>query len=121
MNTVPRWRRSCRAALHLCLCLGMCLSCPHGTLASSAGSPGVGGSSSDWSAYTGGVNVDHYSNLKQITVANVHLLKQVWRVDVGTGGGLGEPAGGWARDLWLHPQPAGDRNGRYNRREALDI
>ena len=88
MSTPPRWRRSCRAALHLCLCLGTCLSCPHGTLASSAGSPGVGGSSLDWSAYNGGVNGDHYSDLKQINVKNVHLLKQVWRVDVGTGGGL---------------------------------
>ena len=42
----------------------------------------------DWSAYNGGVDGDHYSSLSQITPANVAGLKQVWRVDVGSDGGL---------------------------------
>jgi quinoprotein glucose dehydrogenase len=42
----------------------------------------------EWRAYNGGVNGDHYSELKQITPGNVGRLKQVWRVDVGTDGGL---------------------------------
>ena len=42
----------------------------------------------DWSTYNGGVSGDHYSELKQITVSNAHLLKQAWRVDLSTKGGL---------------------------------
>ena len=42
----------------------------------------------DWAAYNGGVNGDHYSPLTQITPANVASLKQVWRVDVGKDGGV---------------------------------
>jgi quinoprotein glucose dehydrogenase len=44
--------------------------------------------STDWSVYNGGVDGDHYSPLTQITPANVAGLKQVWRVDVGSDGGL---------------------------------
>ena len=42
----------------------------------------------DWATYNGGVNGDHYSPLSQITPANVAELKQVWRVDVGSDGGV---------------------------------
>jgi glucose dehydrogenase len=42
----------------------------------------------DWAAYNGGVNGDHYSELAQINVNNSHLLKQAWRVDVGSDGGV---------------------------------
>ena len=52
--------------------------------AASSGKP----ANSDWSAYNGGVDGDHYSSLSQITSANVGRLKQVWRVDVGSDGGL---------------------------------
>ncbi len=41
-----------------------------------------------WPTYNGGVNGDHYSPLQQITPANVRNLKQVWRFDAGTSGGL---------------------------------
>ncbi len=42
----------------------------------------------DWPAYNGGVDGDHYSNLRQINRANVRNLKQVWRFDAGADGGL---------------------------------
>ena len=42
----------------------------------------------DWSIYNGGVTGDHYSPLDQITVANVRRLKEAWRFDVGTSGGV---------------------------------
>lgn len=42
----------------------------------------------DWPTYNGGVNGDHYSPLHQITTANVRSLKQVWRFNAGTEGGL---------------------------------
>jgi quinoprotein glucose dehydrogenase len=46
------------------------------------------GSRTDWSTYNGGVTGDHYSTLDQITIANVARMKQVWRFDAGTDGGL---------------------------------
>jgi glucose dehydrogenase len=41
-----------------------------------------------WPTYNGGVNGDHYSPLHQITPTNVRKLKQVWRFDAGSSGGL---------------------------------
>lgn len=41
-----------------------------------------------WSTYNGSPTGQHYSPLAQITTANVHQLKQVWRVDVGNEGGI---------------------------------
>jgi quinoprotein glucose dehydrogenase len=61
---------------------------PHATQAASAGKPAETTTALDWAAYNGGVNGDHYSPLSQITPANVARLKQVWRVDVGSDGGL---------------------------------
>ena len=68
--------------------LGAWLLHPRATHAASAGGPAIPGTATDWSAYNGGVDGDHYSPLAQITPANVTRLKQVWRVDVGTEGGL---------------------------------
>lgn len=42
----------------------------------------------DWPTYNGGVNGDHYSPLNQITTANVQNLKEVWRFNAGTSGGV---------------------------------
>lgn len=42
----------------------------------------------DWSTYNGGATADHYSLLDQITIANVASMRQVWRFDAGTDGGL---------------------------------
>jgi quinoprotein glucose dehydrogenase len=42
----------------------------------------------DWPVYNGDVGGDHYSPLNQITPANVRNLKEIWRFDAGTGGGL---------------------------------
>ncbi|MBB5057267.1 quinoprotein glucose dehydrogenase [Granulicella aggregans] len=42
----------------------------------------------DWRTYNGGVDGDHYSPLQQITTANVPKLRQMWRFDAGTEGGL---------------------------------
>jgi len=61
---------------------------PRAAQAASAGKPVDPTTASDWSAYNGGVDGDHYSPLSQITVANVAGLKQAWRVDVGSEGGL---------------------------------
>jgi glucose dehydrogenase len=41
-----------------------------------------------WPTYNGGVDGDHYSPLHQITPANVRDLKQVWRFEAGSSGGL---------------------------------
>ena len=54
----------------------------------SSSMPASSAAQMDWSAYNGGVDGDHYSSLSQITPANVAGLKQVWRVDVGSDGGL---------------------------------
>ena len=42
----------------------------------------------DWSSYNGDVTGDHYSPLKQITRVNVEQLKEIWRFDAGTDGGI---------------------------------
>jgi quinoprotein glucose dehydrogenase len=61
---------------------------PRAAQAASSGIPADPAAQMDWSAYNGGVDGDHYSSLSQITPANVAGLKQVWRVDVGSNGGL---------------------------------
>jgi quinoprotein glucose dehydrogenase len=60
----------------------------HNVHASSVCTPVDSTLQSDWPAYNGQVNGDHYSQLTQITPANVAHLKQAWRFDVGTEGGL---------------------------------
>jgi glucose dehydrogenase len=42
----------------------------------------------DWPTYNGGVNGDHYAPLRQITPSNISKLRQAWRFDAGTSGGL---------------------------------
>jgi quinoprotein glucose dehydrogenase len=42
----------------------------------------------DWATYNGGVAGDHYSPLAQITTENVRRMKEVWRFDAGTEGGV---------------------------------
>jgi quinoprotein glucose dehydrogenase len=42
----------------------------------------------DWSAYNGDGTGDHYSPLNQITTTNVSRMRQVWRFDAGTNGGI---------------------------------
>lgn len=44
--------------------------------------------STDWAAYNGGVNGDHYSRLAQINRRNVQNLKLAWSFDTGEKGGL---------------------------------
>jgi len=60
----------------------------HNVHASSVGVPVNSTLQSDWPAYNGQVNGDHYSPLTQITPTNVAHLKQVWRFDVGIEGAL---------------------------------
>ena len=42
----------------------------------------------NWPAYNGGLDGDHYSRLTQITRSNVHLLQQAWIYDTGQKGGI---------------------------------
>ena len=42
----------------------------------------------DWPAYNGDVTGDHYSQLNQITPANVQHLKEIWRFNAGADGGV---------------------------------
>jgi len=42
----------------------------------------------DWPTYNGEVTGDHYSPLNQITTDNVQHLKEVWRFDAGSSGGV---------------------------------
>ncbi len=58
---------------------------PQATHSAKSGNPAP---RTDWSTYNGGFTGDHYSPLDQITVANVSHLKQVWRFDSGTDGGV---------------------------------
>jgi glucose dehydrogenase len=77
--------------------------------------------STDWSVYNGGVDGDHYSPLTQITPTNVAGLKQVWRVDVGTEGGVqANPLVG-ACDLWIQSHAAGLGIGRSHWQAALEV
>jgi len=84
LNFLARSERVALATLLTSLSLGALLSFQRAAQTVLAGNPTDVG----WSAYNGGVNGDHYSELKQINVANAHLLKQVWRVDVGSDGGV---------------------------------
>jgi quinoprotein glucose dehydrogenase len=42
----------------------------------------------DWPTYNGEITGDHYSPLNQITTANVQQMKEVWRFNAGTDGGV---------------------------------
>lgn len=42
----------------------------------------------EWRVYGGSVASDHYSRLREITVANVGRLEEAWRFDTGEGGGF---------------------------------
>jgi len=42
----------------------------------------------DWSTYNGDVTGNHYSPLDQITTDNVQRMKEVWRFDAGSDGGV---------------------------------
>ncbi len=84
LNASARSERVVLATMITLLVIGMFLGFSGDTRAVLAGTPADVG----WSAYNGGVNGDHYSELKQINVANAHLLKQVWRMDVGADGGM---------------------------------
>ena len=75
-------------ALLVCVALGLNITHPPATYAAHADPTAGTNASTDWPAYNGGVDGDHYSELKQINVANAHLLKQIWRLDVGTEGGV---------------------------------
>src|SRR5947209_292944 len=70
--------------------LGVCASLhqPLATRAASDARPVDSAVASDWPAYNGGADGDHYSSLSQITPLNVAGLKQAWRVDVGSDGAL---------------------------------
>jgi glucose dehydrogenase len=72
------------ALLAAALCVAAWFYHSHGALAAAADTE----ARTDWRVYNGGVNGDHYSPLTQITPANVGSLRQVWRVDVGTDGGV---------------------------------
>ncbi len=52
------------------------------------GKPESSGPRTDWSAYNGDVTGDHYSPLNQITTDNVQRLKEIWRFDAGSEGGV---------------------------------
>ena len=64
------------------------LCAPHATKTVSARERKSAAMRTDWPTYNGGVSGDHFSELTQITPANVHRLKMAWRVDMPTGGGL---------------------------------
>ncbi len=70
------------------LAVGIALRHPMTTRAALSGLQADGAKSSDWSVYNGNIAGQHYSVLTQITPDNVRQLKQVWRTDVGSGGGL---------------------------------
>ena len=48
----------------------------------------AGQSATDWPAYNGGVDRDHYSRLAQINRGNVNRLKVAWSFDTGEKGGI---------------------------------
>ena len=83
-----QYKSMTRALVVMVIGLGAWRHQPRAAQAASAGKPVDPTTASDWSAYNGGVDGDHYSSLSQITPANVAGLKQAWRVDVGSEGGL---------------------------------
>jgi len=87
-NALPPSLRLALVALMTALGLGLWLGYPHITHAAFAVASNQPAVSTDWPAYNGGVDGDHYSKLAQINVSNAHLLKQVWRTDVGNDGGV---------------------------------
>jgi len=48
----------------------------------------LSGQTTDWPAYNGGLDGDHYSRLKQINRANVMRLQVAWSFDTGEKGGI---------------------------------
>lgn len=70
------------------LTLGVASWHPHTTQAALTGVVSDGPQSTDWSVYNGNVQGQHHSPITQITPTNVRQLKQVWRTDVGSDGGL---------------------------------
>jgi glucose dehydrogenase len=84
LKFLARSERIALATLLTGLSLGALLGSTRDTHAVLEGNPTDVG----WSVYNGGVNGDHYSELKQINVTNAHLLQRVWRVDVGNDGGV---------------------------------
>src|ERR1700741_5627383 len=60
----------------------------HGEEAAQKGRPESSGARTDWSTYNGDVTGDHYSPLNQITTDNVQRMKEVWRFDAGSEGGV---------------------------------
>ena len=87
MGTIP-YKSVALSIAAVALALATWLHQSRTAQAASSGKPANSGVQVDWSAYNGGVDGDHYSWLSQITPANVAELKQVWRVDVGSDGGL---------------------------------
>ena len=59
-----------------------------GALAAIVASASCAAQSTDWPAYNGGLNGDHYSQLKQINRSNVSRLKVAWTFDTGEKGGI---------------------------------
>jgi quinoprotein glucose dehydrogenase len=60
----------------------------HGAQASGTRNPGTSTARTDWPTYNGEITGDHYSPLNQITTANVHQIKEAWRFNSGTDGGV---------------------------------
>jgi quinoprotein glucose dehydrogenase len=60
----------------------------HAAQAAVEGKPENPGARTDWSAYNGEVTGDHYSPLNQIKTDNVRRMKEVWRFDAGSDGGV---------------------------------
>ena len=81
-------RRNFAVSAFAGLALAVGLWHPKGTQAALASRQADGSQSTDWSVYNGGSMGQHFSPLTQITPKNVRQLKQAWRTDVGSGGGL---------------------------------
>jgi quinoprotein glucose dehydrogenase len=87
MGTIP-YKSVALSIAAMALALATWLYQTRTAQAASSDVPADSAAQMDWPAYNGGVDGDHYSSLSQITPANVAGLKQVWRVDVGSDGGL---------------------------------
>jgi quinoprotein glucose dehydrogenase len=60
----------------------------HGAQAAVEGKPENPRARTDWATYNGEVTGDHYSSLNQITTDNVQRMKEVWRFNAGSDGGV---------------------------------
>ena len=60
----------------------------HAAHAGGTDNPEASAARTDWPAYNGEITGDHYSPLNQITTANVQQMKEVWRFNAGTDGGV---------------------------------